>query len=204
MALKIGKLEIGIRLLISLIAIAIAYGLAGAQLCTFLRTDDYLNAGLLFLLSTMAILAIPQSLGGLLAAIVAVIIVYWQSSNITYSLITAGVCLGLYLLNFPDLRYDPAPDKRLAIREIVATVITIVFMVAMTWLVLQSPANWLNMTLIGAVAAAITLVGKQLLDTGLSQKNIWKLFGIVTASSFAIGLMIRAIIYATTKPVILY
>ena len=201
MALKIGKLEIGARLLISLIAIAIAYGLAGAQLFTLLRTEDYLNAGLLFLLSTMAILAIPQSLGGLLAAIVAVIIVYWQSSNITYSLITSGVCLGLYLLNFQDLRYDPAPDKKLAIREIVATVITIAFMVTMTWLILQSPASWVNMTLIGAVAAAITLVGKQLLDTELTQRNIWKLFGIVTASSFAIGLVSRAIIYATTKPV---
>jgi hypothetical protein len=130
-----------------------------------------------------------------------VIIVYWQSSNITYSLITSGVCLGLYLLNFQDLRYDPAPDKKLAIREIVATVITIAFMVTMTWLVLQSPASWVNMTLIGAVAAAITLVGKQLLDTELTQRNIWKLFGIVTASSFAIGLIIRAIIYATTKPV---
>jgi hypothetical protein len=201
MALKIGKLEIGARLLISLIAIAIAYGLAGAQLFTLLRTEDYLNAGLLFLLSTMAILAIPQSLGGLLAAIVAVIIVYWQSSNITYSLITSGVCLGLYLLNFQDLRYDPAPDKKLAIREIVATVITIAFMVTMTWLILQSPASWVNMTLIGAVAAAITLLGKQLLDTELTQRNIWKLFGIVTASSFAIGLVSRAIIYATTKPV---
>jgi hypothetical protein len=57
------------------------------------------------------------------------------------------------------------------------------------------------MTLIGAVAAAITLLGKQLLDTELTQRNIWKLFGIVTASSFAIGLVSRAIIYATTKPV---
>jgi hypothetical protein len=193
MALKIGKLEIGARLLISLIAIAIAYGLAGAQVCNLWWANDYLNASLLFLLSTMAILAIPQSLGGLLAAIVAVIIVYWQSSNITYSLITAGVCLGLYLLNFQDLRYDPAPDKKLAIREIVATVITIAFMGAMTWLVVKSPSSWLNMALIGAVAAAITLVGKQLLDTGLSQKNIWKLFGIVTASSFAIGCVVNII-----------
>ena len=201
MALKIGRLEIGYRLLISLTAIAIAYGWIGSQLCTLLRVGDYLVGGLLFVLSVVAIFAIPQSLGGLLAAIAALITVYWQSSNITYSLITAGVCLGMYLLNFQDLRYDPQPEKPLSIVEIVATVVTIAFTVVITLFILQPPATWLTTSAIGAIAGAITVVGKQFNYIDLPQQTIWRLFGGVTISSLAIGFVIRVIIYAITKPV---
>ncbi|MEA5487004.1 MULTISPECIES: hypothetical protein [Pseudanabaena] len=201
MALKIGRLEIGYRLLISLTAIAIAYGWIGTQLCTLLRVGDYLVGGLLFVLSVVAIFAIPQSLGGLLAAIAAVITVYWQSSDITYSLITAGVCLGLYLIGFQDVRYDTAPEKKLSIIEIIATSITIGFMVQTSLLVLLIPISWVTSAAIGAIAAAITLIGRQLAYIDLSQKMIWQLFGGVTISSLAIGFVIRAILYATTREV---
>ena len=201
MALKIGRLEIGYRLLISLTAIAIAYGWIGTQLCTLLRVGDYLVGGLLFVLSVVAIFAIPQSLGGLLAAIAAVITVYWQSSDITYSLITTGVCLGMYLLNFQDLRYEPQPEKPLSIVEIVATVVTITFTVVITLFILQPPATWLTTSAIGAIAGAITVVGKQFNYIDLPQQTIWRLFGGVTISSLAIGFVIRVIIYAITKPV---
>jgi hypothetical protein len=199
MALKIGRLEIGYRLLISLTAIAIAYGWIGTQLCTLLRVGDYLVGGLLFVLSVVAIFAIPQSLGGLLAAIAAVITVYWQSSDITYSLITAAVCLGLYLIGFQDVRYDTAPEKKLSIIEIIATLITIGFMVQTSLLVLLTPSSWVSSAAIGAIAGAITLVGKQLSYTDFSQKTIWIIFGSVTFSSLAIGFVVRLILYATTK-----
>ena len=201
MALKIGKLEIGYRLLISLTVIAIAYGWIGTQLCTLLRVNDYLNAGFLFTLTVIAIFAIPQSLGGLLAAIASVIVVYWQSSAITYGLITAGVCLGIYLLNFQDLRYDPQPEKPLSIVEIVATVVTISFTVVITLLILQTPVTWLTSAAIGVIAGAITVIGKQFNYIDLPQQTIWRLFGGVTISSLAIGFVIRVIIYAITKPV---
>jgi uncharacterized membrane protein YoaK (UPF0700 family) len=188
-------------LLISLTAIAIAYGWIGTQLCTLLRVGDYLVGGLLFVLSVVAIFAIPQSLGGLLAAIAAVITVYWQSSDITYSLITAAVCLGLYLIGFQDVRYDTAPEKKLSIIEIIATLITIGFMVQTSLLVLLTPSSWVTSAAIGAIAGAITLVGKQLSYTDFPQKTIWIIFGSVTFSSLAIGCVIRAILYATTREV---
>jgi uncharacterized membrane protein YoaK (UPF0700 family) len=155
----------------------------------------------LFVLSVVAIFAIPQSLGGLLAAIAAVITVYWQSSDITYSLITAAVCLGLYLIGFQDVRYDTAPEKKLSIIEIIATLITIGFMVQTSLLVLLTPSSWVTSAAIGAIAGAITLVGKQLSYTDFPQKTIWIIFGSVTFSSLAIGFVIRAILYATTREV---
>lgn len=201
MALKIGRLEIGYRLLISLIAIAIGYGYVGAHLCTLFRFGDYLSVGFLFVLAVAGIFAIPQSVGGLLAAIAAVITVYWQSSNLTYTLITAGVCLGLYLLGFQDVRYDPAPEKKLSIIEIIATLITIGFMVQMALLILQTPSSWLTSTAIGAIAAAITLIGRQFIYIDLPQKMIWQLFGGVTISSLAIGIVTRMILYAVIPEV---
>jgi hypothetical protein len=201
MALKIGRLEIGYLLLISLTTIAIAYGWVGTQLCTLLRLGDYLSAGFLFILTVVAIFAIPQSLGGLLAAIAAVITVYWQTSDINYSLITAGVCLGMYLLGFQDVRYESAPDKKLSFLEIVATLITIGFMVRIALLILQTPSSWLTSTAIGAIAGAITLIGKQLSYTDLPPKNIWIIFGTVTVSGLVIGLVVRLILYAIVKEV---
>lgn len=112
MALKIGGFEIGVRLLASLAAIAIAYGYLGNSLCTLLRFGKYPIASLLSMLAIAGIFAIPLSLGGLLAAIAAIFTVYWQSqSNLTLSLITAIACLAIYLLGFRDVRYEPAPDK---------------------------------------------------------------------------------------------
>ena len=204
MALKIGRIEIGYRLLISLIAIAIAYGYVGAHLCTLWRISDYLNIGFLVTLAAFAIFAIPQSLGGLLAAIAALITVYWQTTNISYTLVTMVVCLGMYLVNFEDLRYDPRPEQKLSIREIVATLITIAFMVQVTLLIFKNPVSWINTGLIGAIAGAITLIGKQLTYTDLPQKTIWKVFTIFTVSGLAIGFVTRAIIYATTKRVEFY
>ena len=199
MALKIGRIEIGYRLLISLTAIAIAYGYMGAHLCTLWRISDYLNIGFLVTLAAFAIFAIPQSLGGLLAAIAAVVTVYWQTSNLTYTLVATGVCLGLYLVNFQDLRYDPQPERKLAIREIVATVITIAFMVQVALLIFSNPTSWINTILIGAIAGAITLIGKQLTYTDLPQKAIWKIFTIFTVSGLAIGYITKMILYISSK-----
>jgi hypothetical protein len=201
MALKIGRLEIGYRLLISLTAIAISYGWIGTQLSTLFYFGDYLGLVFLFVLAVAGTFAIPLSVGGLLAAIAAVATVYWQTSDVNYSLITAGVCLGLYLLGFQDVRYDPAPEKKLSILEIIATVITIGFMVQMSLLILQTPSSWQTSASIGAIAAAITLIGRQFVYIDLSQKMIWQLFGGVTISGLAIGFAIRAIIYATTRPI---
>ena len=201
MALKIGRLEIGYRLLISLTAIASAYGWVGSQLSTLFYFGDYLGLVFLFVFALAGTFAIPQSVGGLLAAIAAVITVYWQTSDINYSLITTGVCLALYLLGFQDVRYDPAPEKKLSILEIIATVITIGFMVQMSLLILQIPSSWLTSAAIGAIAAAITLVGRQFVYIDLPQKMIWQLFGGVTIASLAIGFAVRVIIFITAKPV---
>jgi hypothetical protein len=194
MALKIGKLEIGYRLLISLTAIAFAYGYLGSYICTLWRISDYLGISFLFTLAIIAVFAIPQSLGGLLAAIASVATVYWQSSSLTYTVISAITCLSLYLLGFQDVRYESAPDKKLSIVEIVATVITIAFTVAIALIISQThlPLNWLTSIAIGSIAGAITLVGK-LIYVDLSQKAIWRLLGIVSASSMAIGFAIRVI-----------
>ncbi len=205
MALKIGRVEIGFQALFSLTAIAIAYAYLGSYSRTLLsQPDDYFKAGLLFVLAIAGIFAIPQSLGGLLAAIAAISTVYWQSqSNLTLSLITAIACLTIYLIGFRDLRYESAPDKKLSIVEIVATIITIAFTVAIAMIIsqIQAPLNWIVSIAIGAIAGAITLIGKQLSYLDLSPKVIGRLFGIVTVSSFAVGFVIRAFLYATTKAI---
>jgi hypothetical protein len=199
MALKIGKIAIGLRLLISLIAIAITYGHIGSELYTAIRFSNYAIAAYMLLLALLGIVAIPQSLGGLLAAIAAIMTVYFKS-NLNYSLITACVCLGLYFASFNDLRYEAQTDKKLSIWEIIATIVTIALTIQGTLFIAAKPITWLSSAAIGAIAAAITLVGKQLLDTDLPSQTIWKIFAIVTGSSLAIGFVSRLILYAVTKP----
>lgn len=196
MVVKIGKIAIGLRLFISLIAIAITYGYIGIELYQAIRLNDYAIAAYMILLAILGIVAIPQSLGGLLAAIAAIVTVYFKS-NLNYSLITACVCLGLYFANFNDLRYEAQTDKKLSIWEIIATMITIAITIQGTILISTKPITWLTSVAIGAIAAAITLVGKQLLDTDLPAPTIWKIFAIVTGGSMAIGFVIRWIFPVT-------
>ncbi|MDX2256891.1 MAG: hypothetical protein NW214_15370 [Pseudanabaenaceae cyanobacterium bins.39] len=194
MALKVGKLEIGWRLFISLSAIAIAYGFIGAQLVNLTRFHDYWIAGLILIVSILAAIAIPQSIGGLLGAIAVIFTVYLRS-DLNNSLITTGVCLALYILSFADFSYEANTDQKLSIWEIIATVVTIAFTVSAAMLVLRQPVTWVQSGAVGVIAAAITLVGKQFLDTGLTPKAIAKIFAIVTGSSLAIGIIYRIIFY---------
>jgi hypothetical protein len=203
MVVKIGKIAIGLRLFISIAAIAMTYGYIGSELCRVVRLNEYAIAVYMILLAILGIVAIPQSLGGLLAAIAAIITVYFKS-NLNYSLITASVCLGLYLASFNDLRYEAQTDKKLSIWEIIASLITIAITIQGTILIAERSINWLISAAIGAIAASITLVGKQLLDTDLPSQTIWKIFAIATGSSMAIGFVARAIIYATVITPALY
>ena len=194
MALKIGRLEIGYRLLISLTAIAIAYGYLGSYICLFWLEQSYWAAGLLFLLAASGIFAMPRSLGGLIAAIAAIITIY-INANLNESLIGAAICLFLYWVGFQDIRYNPAPNKKLSIIDLIATALTITLMIALTIATFQIPLSWLASLAIGIIAAAVTLIGKQIEYLELSTKENFILLGILTGSSLVIGFAIRVIFY---------
>jgi hypothetical protein len=205
MALKIGRLEVGLRLLVSFISIAIAYGYLGSYLSKLLSSSNYspssgnhLVAGSLIALAIAGVFAIPQSLGGLLAAIAALGVVYWQS-NLINSLITVAVCLLLYWLGFADLRYNPAPDKKLSIIEILATLVTVALTVAIAISMFQIPENRLASAAIGAIGASFTMIGKQIQYLELRPVTNFIILGILSSSSLIIGFVIRAIFY-TPKP----
>jgi len=195
MALKIGRIEIGLRLLLSFAAIAIAYGYLGSYLSILFKERNYSLVGLCVTLALGGVFAIPQSLGGLLAAIAAIGIVYWQT-NLTSSLITFGVCLFLYWLGFQDVRYNAAPDKKLSIIEIIATVVTIALSVAVSVSLFQIPIQWLASLAIGVFAAAITLIGKQIRYLELPLTTNFIILGIISSSSLVIGFAIKAIFYS--------
>jgi len=195
MAIKIGRIEIGLRLLLSFVAISIAYGYLGSYLSILFKERNYSLVSLCAALAIGGVFAIPQSLGGLLAAIAAIAIVYWQA-NLSGSLITFGVCLFLYWLGFQDVRYNAAPDKKLSIIEIIATVVTIALSVAISISLFQIPTQWLASLVIGVFAAAITLIGKQIRYLELPLTTNFIILGIISSSSLAIGFAIKAIFYS--------
>ncbi|MCA6591630.1 MAG: hypothetical protein IM535_05825 [Pseudanabaena sp. M38BS1SP1A06MG] len=198
MALKIGRVEVGLRLLLSFTTIAIAHGYLGSYISTFITDHNYPIASLLLGLAVAGIFAIPQSLGGLLAAIASVIIVYWQA-GLMPSLVTLGVCLVLYWLGFADLGYSAKPDKKLSIIEILSTIVTFALAIALTISLLQIPSSWIASLAIGLLAATITLIGKQIQYLELSTIKNFIILGILTSSSLAIGFVVRTIFY-TPKP----
>ena len=199
MALKIGRIEIGLRLLLSFTAIAIAYGYLGSYLNILFKADNYPIASLCPILAIAGVFAIPQSVGGLLAALVALAIVCWQAS-LTSGLITFGVCLFLYWLGFQDVRYNAAPDKKLSIIEIFATVVTIALSAAVSVSLFQIPIQWLASLAIGVFAAAITLIGKQIKYLELTLGTNFVIMGILSGLSLIIGFALKAIFFS---PIIL-
>ena len=133
-----------------------------------------------------------------MAAIAALGVVYWQS-NLINSLITVAVCLLLYWLGFADLRYNPAPDKKLSIIEILATLVTVALTVAIAISMFQIPESRLASAAIGAIGASFTMIGKQIQYLELRPAANFIILGILSSSSLIIGFVIRAIFY-TPKP----
>lgn len=202
MAFKIGRLEIGLRLLVSLTAIMIAYGYLGSYICLFWLEKSYWTTGSLFLLAASGIFAMPRSLGGLIAAIAAIVTIY-INSHLNNSLIGAAICLFLYWIGFQDIRYNPAPNKKLSIIDLIATAITITLTIVFAIATFQLPSSWLASLLIGAIAAAVTLIGKQIEYLELSTKTNFIILGILMGSSLAIGFAIRLILYMPRPEVFL-
>ncbi len=141
----------------------------------------------------------PRSLGGLIAAISAIVTIY-INSNLTNSLIGAAICLFLYWIGFQDIRYNPAPNKKLSIIDLVATAITITLTVVLAIATFQIPSSWLASLVIGVMAAAVTLIGKQIEYLELSTKANFIILGILMGSGLAIGFAIRTIFYIPLKP----
>ena len=195
MALKIGRIEIGLRLLLSFAAIAIAYGYLGSYLSVLFKADNYLTASLVLILAIGGVFSIPQSVGGLLAAIAAIAVVCWQAS-LTGGLITVGVCLFLYWLGFQDVRYNPAPDKKLSIIEIIATVVTVALSVAISISLFQIPSQWLASLAIGVFAGAITLIGKQIKYLELPPTKNFVILGTLSGISLVIGFVVKFIFFS--------
>jgi hypothetical protein len=195
MAIKIGRIEIGLRLLLSFAAIAIAYGYLGSYLSVLFKADNYLTASLCMILAIAGVFAIPQSVGGLLAAIAVIAIVCWQAS-LTSGLITVGVCLLVYWLGFQDVRYNAAPDKKLSIIEIIATVVTVALSAAISISLFQIPIQWLASLAIGLFAAAITLIGKQIKYLELPLRKNFVILGILSGVSLAIGFAVKFIFFS--------
>ena len=195
MALKIGRIEIGLRLLLSFVAIAIAYGYLGSYLSILFKADNYPIASLCIILAIAGVFAIPQSVGGLLAAIAAIAIVCWQAS-LTSGLITVGVCLFLYWLGFQDVRYNPAPDKKLSIIEIIATLVTVALSVVVSISPFQIPIQWFASLAIGVFAGAITLIGKQIKYLELPPTKNFIMLGTLSGISLVIGFLVKFIFFS--------
>jgi hypothetical protein len=68
-------------------------------------------------------------------------------------------------------------------------------MIALTIATFQIPLSWLASLTIGIIAAAVTLIGKQIEYLELSTKDNFILLGILTGSSLVIGIAIRVIFY---------
>lgn len=198
MALKVGRFEVGFRLFISLVAIAIAYGYLGSYLRILLHDYQYWTAGALFLLAVVAVFALPRSLGGLIAALAAIVTIFIKS-NPTDALIGAGICLLLYWFGFRDVRYDPKLDKKFSINDLIATALTIALAIAIAVSILQFSTSWLSSLAIGAIAAAITLIGQQIKDLELSPKISLTVLGTFAGSSLAIGFAIKAVSYLSKQ-----
>jgi len=195
MALKIGRIEIGLRLLLSFAAIAIAYGYLGSYLSILFKADNYLTASLSLILAIAGVFAIPQSVGGLLAAIAAIAIVCLYA-NLTSGLITVGVCLFCYWLGFQDVRYNPVPEKKLSIIEIIATLVTIALSVVVSISLFQIPIKWFASLAIGVFAAAITLIGKQIQYLELPPTKNFVILGTLSGVSLVIGFVVKFIFFS--------
>jgi hypothetical protein len=192
------------QLWLPLMAIGIGYAILGHTLADLFRDRFFAlwQALLLWLGVTMlGTLAIPVGLGGLIGAVVAVAIVFWQLgwglALWTTAIAIVIMALGLQATDPEDEQAALAPVQ---IYEYIGVALTVAIAIALALAINQQFAPRLAATITGAICGAIVVIGPQVKDLGISAGDRFKLMGITVAAGFLIGLLHGLITYQYAIP----
>jgi hypothetical protein len=174
-------------LLVTLAIVFVGYGFMGNLIYSY-RTQSLAIACLLAL-SLAGIFALRIGLGGLIASVIGIAVLFFKAG------IEAGIVatiLALFFLWF-GLKSGESEirdaNKVLTPLEWLALVVTLILTVATTMAVLQVLSGFVAGVVVGIIAGAIAIVGNQIKESELSQKIGLGVLAIATGAGLAVGII---------------
>jgi hypothetical protein len=192
------------QLLIPLLAIAIGYAILGHTLADMYRAHifDLWQAVLIWLgVIVLGAVAIPVGLGGIIAALAAVIIIFtklgWGAALLGAVITVVIMWLGL---QETDPKEEQAGLVTIQWYEYAGVVLMVAVAVLLTNAVFRQFVGTVATILTGAIGGAIVVIGPQIRDLGIPPSDRLKLMGITMGTGFLIGLVHGLITYRFVIP----
>ncbi len=196
MYIRVKGIILSASLLIGAIILIAGYGFLGDFAYTVYRRNDFSLFSLLLGIALASIWALPQNLGGLLAAIATLIIAFINLGWIP-GLIATVVCAVIFWLGLQDADYSFANYPKIRWWEWLAVLINVSLSVAMTLAFLQkisSAGNFAGLAL-GSLAGMIVVVGAQIKSAELAAKQALTLSACIALTGFVAGFAYAAFTY---------
>jgi hypothetical protein len=176
-----------LSLLITLAIVFLGYGFLGNLIYSY-RTQS-LAIICLLALSFVGIFALRIGLGGLIASMFAIAVVFFKAG------IEAGIAATIAALFFLwfGLKSGESesrdPNKVLTLLEWIALAVTVILTIATTMATLQVLSGVASGVVVGTIAGAIAIVGTQIKESGLSPKIGLGVLTIASGAGLTAGIV---------------
>jgi hypothetical protein len=200
MYIRVKGIILSASLLIGSIILIAGYGFLGDFAYTVYRRNDFGLFALSLGIALASIWALPQNLGGILAAITTLIIAFINLGFVP-GLIATAVCVAIFWLGLREADYSFANYPKIRWWEWLGVVINVGLAVAMTLAFLQKIPNAGNLAglALGSLAGMIVVVGAQIKSAELDTKQALTLSAFIALSGLVAGFIYGAITYVPLK-----
>ncbi len=196
MYIRVKGIILSASLLIGAIILIAGYGFLGDFAYTVYRRNDFGLFSLLLGIALASIWALPQNLGGILAAIATLIIAY-TNLGLVSGLIATAVCVVIFWLGLREADYSLANYPKIRWWEWLAVAINVCLSVAMTLAFLQKIPNAGNFAglALGSLAGMMVVVGAQIKSAELAAKQALTLSAFIGLTGLVAGFTYGAFTY---------
>jgi hypothetical protein len=196
MYIRVKGIILSASLSIGAIILFAGYGFLGDFAYAVYRKSDFGLFTLSLGIALASIWALPQNLGGILAAIATLTIAFIKLGFVP-GLIATALCVVIFWLGLQDADYSLAKYPKIRWWEWLAVLINVGLSVAMTLAFLQKisdAGNFAGLAL-GSLAGMIVVVGAQIKSAELDTRQALTLSAFIALSGLVAGFIYGAITY---------
>jgi hypothetical protein len=202
MQIKIKGLYLNLPLLLSQIVLFLGYTFLGRSLYNLHRQDSPPSSLILLVvgLCFAGVWALPQNLGGIIAAFGCLILTFFWAGPVPCMVATVIALLFVWigLQNTDSGNADI--EKNFTWQEWLAVVVTILLPLPIAMAMLQSFADYMQSFALGGLAGAVTIMGAQIRAAELPIKLVFLILSIVTLLGLFMGWLYGSLTYSNFIP----
>jgi hypothetical protein len=202
MYIKVKGIYVKLLLLIPLIILFLGYSLLGRSLYILYQQDNAASSliALVVCLSLAGVWALPQNLGGIIAALGCLILTFAWAGPMPCAIATVTAAIFAWI-GLRDADYgNPDSERNLTWQEWLAVVITILLPLPIARVMLQSLTGYPQSIALGALAGIMAILGPQIKSAELPAKFVFQLLMAIVLLGLFIGWVHGTLTYVHVIP----